>query len=53
MFIRCSNGSFSISPAEAGMKVCDGRTKTECINKLKKFVDDRGNETFLQMVKDY
>ena len=52
MFIRCSNGSFSISLAEAGMKVCDGRTKTECINKLKKFVDDRGKETFLQLVKD-
>lgn len=52
MFIRYSNGSFSISLAEAGMKVCDGRTKTECINKLKKFVDDRGKETFLQMVKD-
>lgn len=52
MFIRCSNGNFSISLAKAGMKVCDGRTKTECINKLKKFVDDRGKETFLQMVKD-
>lgn len=52
MFIRCSNGSFSISLAEAGMKVCDGKTKTECLNKLKKFVDDRGKETFLQMVKD-
>ena len=52
MFIRYSNGSFSISLAEAGMKVCDGKTKTECIDKLKKFVDDRGKETFLQMVKD-
>ena len=52
MFIRYNNGSFSISLAEAGMKVCDGNTKTECINKLKKFVDDRGQETFLQMVKD-
>lgn len=52
MFVRYSNGSFSISLAEAGMKVCDGKTKTECINKLKKFVDDRGKETFLQMVKD-
>lgn len=52
MFIRYSNGNFSISLAEAGMKVCDGRTKTECINKLKKFVDDKGKETFLQMVKD-
>ena len=52
MFIKCSNGNFSISLAEAGMKVCDGKTKTECINKLKKFVDDRGKEKFLQMVKD-
>jgi hypothetical protein len=52
MFIRYNNGSFSISLAEAGMKVCDGNTKTECINKLKKFVDDRGKETFLQMVKE-
>lgn len=52
MFIRYNNGSFSISLAEAGMKVCDGRTKTECINKLKKIVDDRGKEIFLQMVKD-
>ena len=52
MFIRYSNGNFSISLAEAGMKVCDGRTKTECFKKLKKFVDDRGKETFLQMVKD-
>lgn len=52
MFIRYNNGNFSISLAEAGMIVCDGRTKTECINKLKKFVDDKGKETFLQMVKD-
>lgn len=52
MFIRYSNESFSISLAEAGMKVCDGKTKTECINKLKKFVNNRGEETFLKMVKD-
>lgn len=52
MFIRYSNGSFSISLAEAGMKVCDGNTKTECIDNLKKFVDSRGKETFLQMVKE-
>lgn len=52
MFIRYNNGSFSISLAEAGMKVCNGNTKTECINKLKKFVDDRGKEIFLQMVKE-
>lgn len=52
MFVRYSNGSFSISLAEAGMKVCDGKTKIECINNLKKFVDDRGKATFLQMVKD-
>lgn len=52
MFIRYNNGSFSISLAEAGMKVCDGNTKTECIYNLKKFVDSRGKETFLQMVKD-
>lgn len=52
MFIRYSNGRFSISLAEAGIKLCTGKTKTECINKLKKFVDDRGKETFLQMVKD-
>lgn len=52
MFIRYSNGNFSISLAEAGMKVCDGKTKTECIDKLKKFVNNRGEETFLKMVKD-
>lgn len=52
MFIRYSNGSFSISLAKAGIKVCGGKTKTECINKLKKFVDDRGKETFIQMVKE-
>lgn len=52
MFVRYSNGSFSISLAEAGMKVCDGKTKTECISKLKRYVDDRGKEKFLQMVKD-
>lgn len=52
MFVRYCNGYFSISLAEAGMKVCDGKTKTECIDKLKKFVDNRGQETFLQIVKD-
>ena len=52
MFFRYNNGNFSVSLAEAGMKVCDGRTKTECIDKLKKFVDDRGKEIFLQMVKE-
>ena len=52
MFVRYYNGGFSISLAEAGMIVCGGKTKTECINKLKKFVEDRGQETFIQMVKD-
>lgn len=52
MFIRYSNGSFSVFLAKAGIKVCGGKTKTECINKLKIFVDNKGKETFLQMVKD-
>lgn len=52
MFIRCNNGIFSISLAEAGMRVCDGKTKKECFKKLEKLVDDKGEETFLQIVKD-
>lgn len=52
MFIRCNNGNFSVSLSKSGLKICDGKTKTKCIDNLKKFVDEKGQEVFLQLVKD-
>lgn len=43
---------FLFSIVESGMKVCGGKTKTECMKKLKKVVNDRGRELFLQTIKD-
>lgn len=52
MFLCHGDGNVSIVLAEAGRKVCDGKSKTECINRLKKTVNDKGKEAFLQIVKD-
>lgn len=52
MFIRYNNRLYSISLAESGMRICEGKTKTECFEKLKRLVKDKGLETFLQLVKD-
>lgn len=52
MFISRSNGHVSIFLAEAGVKVCGSKSKTACMQMLKKFVVDKGKEGFLQAVKD-
>lgn len=42
MFIHFENGVWKISHAEVGMSLAGGKTKTECMQKLKELVDSKG-----------
>lgn len=42
MFIHCDDGVWKLSHAEVGMSLVSGRTKTECMQKLKEFVETKG-----------
>ena len=42
MFIHFENGAWKISHAEVGMSLASGKTKTECMQKLKELVDSKG-----------
>ena len=42
MFIHFENGVWKISHAEVGMSLASGKTKTECMQKLKELVDSKG-----------
>lgn len=42
MFLHCDNGIWKISHAEVGMSLASGKTKTECMQKLKELVDNKG-----------
>lgn len=42
MFIHFENGVWKISHAEVGMSLTSGKTKTECMQKLKELVDSKG-----------
>lgn len=42
LFIHCDNGMWKVSHAEAGMSLASGKTKTECMQKLKELVDNKG-----------
>ena len=42
MFIHFENGVWKISHAEVGMSLASGKTKTECMQKLKELVNSKG-----------
>lgn len=42
MFIHFENSAWKISHAEVGMSLASGKTKTECMKKLKELVDIKG-----------
>ena len=42
MFIHFENGVWKISHAEVGMSLSSGKTKTECMQKLKELVNSKG-----------
>lgn len=42
MFLHCDNGTWKISHAEVGMSLASGKNKTECMQKLKELVDNKG-----------
>lgn len=42
LFIHCDNGTWKISHAEVGMSLASGKNKTECMQKLKEFIDKNG-----------
>lgn len=42
LFIHCDNGMWKISHAEVGMSLANGKSKTECMQKLKEFINKNG-----------
>lgn len=52
MFIFCNNNSWNLSLAESGVCVTRGKTKSECMEKLKKFVGSRGKDKFVKLVRE-
>lgn len=42
MFLHCDDGIWKISHAEVGMSLASGKNKTECMQKLKEFIDKNG-----------
>lgn len=42
LFIHFENGIWKVSHAEVGMSLASGKTKTECMQKLKELVDNKG-----------
>lgn len=52
MFIHFENGAWKISHAEVGMSLASGKTKTECIQKLKELVDNKGMDFLNSRVEE-
>ena len=52
MFIWCDNGTWKLSHAEVGMCITTGRNKTECMQKLKTTIDNKGIDAFNQLVEN-
>lgn len=51
MFIYCDNGMFKLSHTDTGMCIISGKNKTDCMKKLKRFMDSRGIEEFNKIVE--
>jgi hypothetical protein len=52
MFIQNHNGNYILTVAENGVKVANGKTKTDCFNNLKSSVDKIGKEQFWNKIDE-
>ena len=52
MFIHFENDVWKISHAEVGMSLASGKTKTECMQKLKELVDSKGMDFLNSRVEE-
>ena len=52
MFIFCDNGIWKLSHVETGMCITKGKNKTECMQKLKEIIDNKGIDGFNQLIED-
>lgn len=52
MFIHFENDVWKISHAEVGMSLAIGKTKTECMQNLKKLIDNKGMDFLNNRIED-
>lgn len=52
MFIHFENGIWKISHAEVGMSLASGKTKTECMQRLKELVETKGMDFLNSRIND-
>lgn len=52
MFIHFEDGAWKISHAEVGMSLASGKTKSECMQKLKELVDSKGMDFLNSRIDD-
>lgn len=50
MFLFCDYGTWKLSHEELGCNIVSGKTKTECIQKLKEYMDKNGKDKFNELV---
>ncbi len=51
MFIYCDNGMFKLSHTDTGMCIISGKSKTKCMEKLKKIVNSKGIDEFNKLIE--
>ncbi|HAU88197.1 MAG TPA: hypothetical protein DCW90_22800 [Lachnospiraceae bacterium] len=51
MFIFCDCGTWKLSHEELGCNIVSGKTKTECIQKLKEYMDKYGKDKFNELIE--
>lgn len=51
MFLFCDCGTWKLSHEELGCNIVSGKTKTECIQKLKEYMDKNGKDKFNELVE--
>ena len=52
LFIHFDNDVWKISHAEVGMSLASGKTKTECMQKLKELIDSKGMDFLNSRIED-
>ena len=51
MFLFCDCGTWKLSHEELGCNIVSGKTKTECIQKLKDYMDKYGKDKFNELIE--
>jgi hypothetical protein len=52
MFVQNHNGNYILTVVENGIKVASGKSKTDCMNNLKCFVDKIGKEQLISKIAE-